>query len=109
MAAGRQKCGETVHAPRLGRVRWNAAGSRDALDRSVAGCGRKHDNIFTAPGAATAVRRITQGLDQTTAGGDLLELALREESDVAAIGRPEGVGGALGARHRLCPERIPGP
>ena len=106
MAAVGKKYGIPLIALGLGHVDGNAARRRDPLDRNPAGARREHDDIVTIPRSAAAVGRVAQRLRGTAAGGDFLQLALREESDVAAIGRPERIRGVLGERHRLSLKRI---
>src|SRR5690349_953104 len=101
MAIG-QKYRETGGTLGFGHVGGNAAGRRDSLDRGSAAGRRKHDHVVAAPRSATSLGCIAKRLDRTTAGSNLLTFALREESEVAAIGRPEGVRGILRTQYRLC-------
>src|SRR6266852_6252362 len=107
MAAAGQKYRVTAVAPGLGHAGGNTTSGRDPLDRSKGGS--KHDYIIAVPGSTAAVGHVAQRLGRPPASGDLLEFVLREESDIAAIGRPEGERGVLGARHRLRLKRIQRP
>jgi hypothetical protein len=53
------------------------------------GC-REQDYAVAIPRSPDTKAHVAQRLKGAAAGGDPLELALREEPDVAAVGRPEG-------------------
>src|SRR5262245_1126048 len=91
-------------------VRGNSAGGRYSLDYSISVAGlRKEDYVLAVPRSSAALEHVTKRLRRAAAGGDLLELALREKSDVAAVGRPEGVRGVVGGRHRVSLKRVQRP
>src|SRR6266849_6403258 len=80
-------------------IRGSTSGRRDFLDSFRDHTGRrKEDHVLAVPRSAAWLGHIAQRLSRSAAGGDLLELALREEADVAAVGRPEGVRGILSRR-----------
>src|SRR5215471_7468643 len=81
-------------------LRGHTARGRYSLNGAATTC-RKHDHVVTIPRSAPSLARIAKRLRRPAASADFLELALREEPDVAAVGRPEGISGVLAARHRL--------
>src|ERR1700676_2463284 len=71
----------------------------DAIQRfCAAGC--ENNNSGLVPGAAPSLRRIANRLRRPTCDLYLLELALAEEADEAAVRRPEGVVRIARSRHR---------
>src|SRR6476660_1300645 len=94
---------------RFGYVYRNTSGRRNALDRTAeSATGREHDHVVRAPRRAAPESRLTQSLRRTAADRDLLEFALGEEPDVAAVRRPERVLGIVSAGHGLGLERVKG-
>src|SRR5262245_24210407 len=84
---------------------WETAGSGNAIQHVKA---REEDHALSIPGPAAAFRHIAKRLRRSARGVDSLELAIGEESDGTAVGRPEGEGGILRAGKRLHGERIQG-
>src|SRR5438874_716787 len=74
----------------------SAARRRDAIERGR-GIGRKDDNAIAIPRAAAAGRSIAHRLGRAACDCDLPELSLGEESDDAAIRRPERKSAVLGS------------
>src|SRR6266498_5884208 len=70
--------------------------------------GGENDHIVVVPGAATTLGRVAQRERQPSPSVDSFELALLEKSKEAAVRRPEGKAGALGASECLRRERIEG-
>ncbi len=64
---------------------------------------RKHDNAAIAPGSPKGVGNVAHRLDRAAADGNFLQLAVGEEGDIAAIGRPEWLSGVLCIGHGLKP------
>jgi hypothetical protein len=90
-AVGKEYRTESAARDPLRHVGGYTARRRDPLDRLAEGVRNEHDDVVTIPRSASAVGSVAQRLRGTAARGDLLQFALREESDVAAIGRPERV------------------
>jgi hypothetical protein len=84
-----------------------AAQGRDPMERTASIRG-KDDHPVSVPGAATTVGRVAQRERWPACRFDLFELPIREESNGAAVRRPEWKRGALSARERLRRERIEG-
>src|SRR5579871_1580324 len=55
----------------------------------------EYDHPFAAPGSAAPESRIADDLRRASGYLDLLELVAGEESQLAAVGRPEGIVGVL--------------
>jgi len=64
--------------------------------------GAVEDDIIGAPGSAAAVRGIGQHGNGATAGRDLHQLAIGEEAEATAVGRPERMTGPLSALELPC-------
>ena len=77
-----------------------SARGRDALDRIVARA-VEEDHALRAPGPVGARRRVADLLRRPARDVDLLELAVREEAEEPAVGRPEGARRSLRAGERL--------
>src|SRR5215510_1293003 len=99
MTAVGQKHGKAGCTVGRGYIRRYAAGGRYSLNGTPNG--RKDDHIVAIPRCSPALSRVTQRLRRAATGGDLLELALREESDLVAVGRPEWVRSVVSTGHRL--------
>src|SRR3954465_8681400 len=65
------------------------------------GAGGEYDHVVAVPASAPSERRVTDRLNRSAAGSDLLEFAIGEESDEPAVGRPERIDPLLGTRQRL--------
>jgi len=78
-----------------GRGHGGAAGGGDTEERA-ANVGRKENDIVAIPCAAARVGRVANHLGASAADGDALQLSVCEETDVAAVGRPEGIRVAVG-------------
>src|ERR1700730_18831689 len=76
------------------------------MQRGAKLIGRKHNDAVSAPRTAKALRCVAERGRQAARDFDLLELALGEEPDGAAIRRPERKSRALRARKRLPLGRI---
>src|SRR5262247_3293798 len=102
MAAVGQKHWIPKNALRLHSIRCHTTGSRHAL-YALPGCARlrKNDHVLPVPRPTTRRDRIAERLSRATTGGNLLELPLREETDIATIGRPERKRRVVGGRHGL--------
>src|SRR5215471_1734307 len=90
-------------------IRRSPAGCGNLLDRNWSVKRREDDHVIATPGAPEAsaeIREIAQRLRRATDGGNLLQSALREESNVTAVRRPERVSRAFRKRHRLRLKRI---
>src|SRR5215467_7747416 len=91
-------------------IRRSPAGCGNLLDRNWSVSRREDDHVIATPGApeapAAIIRNIAQRLRRATDGGNLLQSALREESNVTAVRRPERVRCAFRKRHRLRLKRI---
>src|SRR5579872_6998895 len=59
---------------------------------------RKQDDAVAVPSAAASKGSIAEILHDSAHGVDLLQLAIREEPNESAVGRPEGIGSVVGAR-----------
>ena len=84
-----------IEIDRRDRLTADAAG-RHALDRGL-GVRRVKDRPVGGPGAATPVARLRHRHRRTPVERQLLELAVDEEGDLPAVGRPEGERGPLGS------------
>src|SRR5215510_14771867 len=105
MAAVAMEYGEAEYTLCCGHVRGyaTASGGYSLNGTSIA---RKHDHVVAIPRSSPAVGDITQRLRGAAASGNLPKLALREESDLAAVGRPEGEHRVLSVRHWLGLKRV---
>ena len=74
---------------------------QDAVHR-----GGEDDGPGAAPAASPRLHRIADRLDTPVGERHLVQLALREEGDPAAVGRPERVAGAPGAGQEAGPDLV---
>ena len=58
------------------------------------------------PAASQCTRSITERLRQPSGSLDLFEFAVGEKRDETAVGRPEGIGRAIGTAQQLARERV---
>ena len=66
----------------------------------------EYDYPFAAPGSAACLWRIAERDGRAACSFDLFELAACEKCDVAVIGRPKRMAGALRAGERLGTQRV---
>jgi hypothetical protein len=93
----------------LGHRSGQAAHCRHTLQRTGATGWGKDDDPIAVPCPASAVRGVAQGLGRATIDGYPLEFASCEESNRAAVGRPERIPGVFSATQRLRIKRIERP
>ena len=82
-----------------------AAGRRHPMNRGPVPR-RKDDHPVRTPGPTSTDGRVADRLRRTTRRLDLLELALREETEEAAVWGPEGIGGSFRVRKRARRQRV---
>src|SRR5215468_6269615 len=104
MAAVTLEYGEAEYTLGTSHVRGYATGCGHSLNGTA--IARKHDHVVAIPRSSPAVGRVTQRLRGAAASGDLPQHALCEESDLAAVGRPEGKRRVLSVRHWLGLKRV---
>src|SRR5262245_31162378 len=80
---------------RLATTRW------DALKRTIEHW-REDNDVGTIPGTTVAGCCVTHLLRWATGERNAFQLAPGKESNPPAVGRPERVAGAIGARQRAC-------
>src|SRR5579872_4192158 len=83
--------------PKLGQGSRIAALGRDPEELRIVS-GREHDYLAGAPRRATRVGSIAQGQRRTARHVNFLKFAVREETQVTAIRRPEWAIPTLGSR-----------
>src|SRR5215469_10541408 len=87
------------------RSRLRHAARRGYAKDGVGHARRENDDTILAPCPAPPLASVTQCLWRSAAGVDLLQLEVREETDLVAVRRPEGIVGVLGAGQELCRRR----
>ena len=68
--------------------------------------GCKDDHVVLVPASAAAVEGIAEGQGRPSGDIHLLQIAVSKERDEAAVGRPEGVMGAIRAGQNPWYQRI---